>query len=63
MKVRVTLMTENDIPASSLGNDPEGTARKAWEIFLKTVCAFSEHNDYAYVEKVEFIDEGGTDEP
>ena len=63
MKVRVTLMTENDVPVSSLSGDPEEIARKAWEIFLKTVCAFSEHNDYAYVEKVEIIDEGETNEP
>lgn len=55
MKIRVTLMTENDKPVSALGADPEEKVRKAWNIMLHLISLQSE--DSAYVENVEIISE------
>ena len=56
MKVRVTLMTINDVPVSALsalGADPEKTIITAWNLVLNSLNS----NDTAYVEKVEIVEE------
>lgn len=54
MKVRVTLITENDKPVSVLGENPEETARKGWELVLALLNAQSE--DRATLERVEIVE-------
>ena len=60
MKVRLTIMTENDIPASrvldTLGKDKvEETITDAWNIILTQLTLTSENNDRGFVEKCEFV--------
>ena len=56
MKVRVTLMTENDAPVSSLGENPEEVIRNGWELLLGLMTVESDNGDSAYVEKVEILE-------
>lgn len=53
MKVRVILMTENDMPVSALGECPEKELRKGWEL----VCALlnAQSDDKATLEEVEIV--------
>lgn len=58
MKIRVTLMTENDVPVSYLGPNPEEKARKVWE----AVCTLlnemgGANNDHVTLEGVEFLED------
>lgn len=54
MKVRVTLMTENDKPVSDLGENPEEKIRKAWEF----VCALlnMRGDDRTTLERAEIVE-------
>ena len=54
MKVRVTILTENDKPVSALGDNPEEKAKRAWELILALLNAAGE--DRATLEKVEIVD-------
>lgn len=56
MKVRLTILTENDIPRKP--GLTEETVAKAWQFILDFVTAASEDNEKATVEKVEFVEEG-----
>ena len=59
MKVRVTLITENDKPVSMLGENPEVTIKRAWELVLAVMSLESKDpSDRAFVESVEIIGEG-----
>ena len=53
MKVRVTLMTENDKPVEVLGEDAEEKAKKAWDMLIGLLNRVSK--DTAYVESVEIL--------
>lgn len=53
MKVRVTLMTENDKPVEVLGEDAEEKVKKAWDMLVRLLNAVSK--DTAYVENVEIL--------
>lgn len=56
MKVRLTIMTENNRPRPS-GVTEEKLA-KVWQTIFDTMALFSENDDdKATVEKVEFIDD------
>ena len=55
MKVRLTIMTENDRPRPN-GVTEEQLA-KVWQETLDVLTLFAENNDKAIVEKVEFIDD------
>lgn len=55
MKVRVTLLTENNTPISVLGENPEEKLRKAWEAFAAMVNCAGE--DRCTVESVAFVNE------
>lgn len=54
MKVRVTLMTENDKPVSALGENPEEKAKRGWELALALLNTQSE--DKASLESIEIIE-------
>lgn len=56
MKVRVTILTENDKPRKP-GHTEEAVA-KAWQFILDLFTAASEENEKATVEKVEFVEDG-----
>lgn len=56
MKIRVTILTENDKPRKA-GHTEEAVA-KAWQFILNLFTAASEENEKATVEKVEFVEEG-----
>lgn len=54
MKIKVTLLTENEKPVSVLGENPEEKARKAWEL----VCAMlnMQGEDKIQLENVEILE-------
>ena len=59
MKVRVTLITENDKPVSMLGENPEVSIKRAWDLVLAMLNLESKDpSDKAFVESVEIIGEG-----
>ena len=59
MKVRVTLITENDKPVSMLGENPEIAIKRAWDLVLAMLSLESKDpSDRAFVENVEIIGEG-----
>lgn len=59
MKVRVTLITENDKPVSMLGENPEVAIKRAWDLVLAMLSLESKDpSDKAFVESVEIIGEG-----
>ena len=53
MKVRVTLMTENDKPVEVLGEDAEEKVKMAWDKLIGLLNIVSK--DTAYVESVEIL--------
>lgn len=55
MKVRVTILTENDKPRRP--EHTEELVAKVWQVFLDLLNAASEENEKATVEKVEFVEE------
>jgi hypothetical protein len=55
MKIRLTIMTENDKPVEILGENPEEKIKKAWDVLLTMMSLTSENNDTAYVESVEVV--------
>ena len=55
MKVRVTLMTENNIPVSALGDNPDQKVRKAWEAVVTLLQLQSD--DLICVEQVEIVED------
>ena len=57
MKVRVTLITENNVPVEKLGPNPEAKIKAGWGLLCTIVVAESENEDCAYVESVEIMEE------
>lgn len=56
MKVRVTILAENDKPRRP--DHTEELVAKAWQFILGLFTAASEENEKATVEKVEFVEDG-----
>lgn len=56
MKVRLTILTENDKPRRP--EHTEEAVAEAWQFILDLFNAVSEENEKATVEKVEFVEEG-----
>ena len=56
MKIRLTVITENDKPVSVLGENPEEKIKQAWNLAL-TLIATLNPGDKAFVEKVEVVEE------
>lgn len=58
MKVRVTLMTENDVPAGNMGPDIEEKSRRAWEALCDMInLAGGPNKDKVTLESVEIVEE------
>lgn len=58
MKVRVTLMTENDCPVSNIGPNAEEKARRAWEALCAMInLAGGPNKDKVTLESVEIVSE------
>ena len=55
MKIRLTIMTENDKPVENLGKNPEEKIKKVWDTLLTMISLMSTNNDNAYVEYVEVV--------
>lgn len=55
MKIRLTILTENNIPRPAELTEEEVAA--AWQLILNLMVLNS--NDKAIVESVEFVEEGG----
>lgn len=60
MKVRVTVMTENNVPVSELGENPERKIRDAWDAVIACLNLMSE--DSIYVENIELVEAEQEDE-
>lgn len=56
MKVRVTLLTENNKPVSTLGENPERKIRYAYNTLLGIWGATGKNGDKGKVEKVEILE-------
>ena len=56
MKVRLTILTENDKPRRP--EHTEELVAEVWQFILDLFNAASEENDKATVEKVEFVEDG-----
>lgn len=58
MKIRLTLITENDKPVSVLGENPEEKIKRAWDLALTFIGTLNHGPvDKVFVEKVEVIEE------
>ena len=60
MRVRVTVMTENNVPVSELGENPEQKIREVWDATIALIDLMSE--DSIYVEKIELVEAEQEDE-
>lgn len=58
MKIRVTLMTENNVPVSELGEYPERKIRHAWDALIGILALYQNSDEEIWVEKTEIVDEG-----
>ena len=56
MKVRVVLITENDVPVEALGENPAEKIKRAWDAFFALNSLASDNGDKGYVEAVEIMD-------
>lgn len=54
MKIRVTLSTENNVPVSSLGDNPEEKVRAAWELICNMMNDLSDR-DTMSLDKIEIL--------
>lgn len=58
MKVRITVLTENDKPLPPIEERPsKEQIMKVWQFIFDMMTLNGEHNEKAIVEKVEFIEE------
>lgn len=55
MKIRLTLITENDKPVSVLGENPEEKIKQVWDLILTLIMTLNP-GDKAFVEKAEVIE-------
>lgn len=56
MKIRVTLMTENNKPLSNLGENPEEAARRGWELLVSFLNAQGEIGEKISLENIEIVE-------
>lgn len=54
MKIRLTILTENDVPRRP--EHTEALVTKGWQEVLDMICLLSDNADKAVVEKVEFVE-------
>ena len=55
MKIRLSIITENNKPVEALGENPEEKIKRAWEMIFKLITPFSKNEDKAYVENVKIL--------
>ena len=55
MKVRVVLITENDVPAEVLGENGAEKVKVAWDMFMRLTEKVADNGDRGYVESVEIL--------
>lgn len=55
MKIKLTLITENNVPVESLGDKPEEKIKQAWELVLSMIATLSDDESKAQVESVEIL--------
>ena len=55
MKVRLTIMTENDRPVEALGDNPERKIWDAWDAVLKFMNKCDKDGASAHLENVEIV--------
>ena len=55
MKIKLTIITENNKPVELLGENPEEKIKRAWNAVLMFMAATSISDDDAYVENVEIL--------
>lgn len=55
MKIRLTILTENDKQRPQ--ELTEEKVKAVWQVIVNTMCLFSDNNDTCVVEKVEFVEE------
>ena len=55
MKIKLTLITENNVPVESLGEKPEEKVKQAWELALTMLAIMSDDDSKAQVESVEIL--------
>lgn len=59
MKIRITMLTENNIPRPAELTEEE--VAKAWQVIFDVITLQAETLDKCHVETVEFVDEEETD--
>lgn len=57
MKIRLTIMTENDKPRPE--ELTEDKVKAMWQAVLNVMCLMSDSGDSATIESVEFVEDGG----
>lgn len=60
MKIRLTIMTENDKPRPE--ELTEDRVKAAWQAVLNVMCLVSDSADSATIESAEFVEDGGQHE-
>lgn len=61
MKIRLTVMTENDVPAKALGENGLEKARRVWETLFALLSLQADSTDTIRLEKIELVEDGGAD--
>ena len=59
MKIRLTIMTENNVPRPVELTESKVIA--AWQIVMNTMCLLNDSNDRVKIESAEFIEDGDGD--
>lgn len=60
MKVRLTIMTENDKPRPE--ELTEDKVKAVWQAVLNVMCLMSDSDDSITIESAEFVEDGGQGE-
>lgn len=55
MKIKLTLITENNVPVETLGDEPEEKIKLSWELVLSMIATLSDDESKAQVESVEIL--------
>lgn len=58
MKIRLTIMTENDVPASVLGENGLEKVRQVWGTLITLLSLNAAPNESLSLENVELVEEG-----
>lgn len=56
MKIKLTLITENNVPVESLGDKPEEKIKRSWELIMSIMSSLSDDESKGQVEHVEILE-------